>query len=222
MVADGLGGPTHQHFFNARLHMMIDGERNTVTEHEFVPRPWGTDNPYGNVFDTTTRTLARERDAAREADGRTGRYWKIVNPGRRNSVGAPTGYKLMVQASPVMLAQDGCFMCKRGGFATRHVWVTRYAADERYASGEFPNQHAGGDGLPKFIAQNRPIENEDIVVWHTFGSTHVCRPEDFPVMPVESTGFTLKPNGFFAENPAMDLPPDRNAASRDNRGSCCP
>ncbi len=27
MVADGLGGPTHQHFFNARLHMMLDGER---------------------------------------------------------------------------------------------------------------------------------------------------------------------------------------------------
>jgi primary-amine oxidase len=52
-------------------------------------------------------------------------------------------------------------------------------------SGEFPNQHAGGDGLPKYIAQNRSIENEDIVVWHTFGATHVCRPEDFPVMPVE-------------------------------------
>jgi primary-amine oxidase len=223
MVAEGLGGPTHQHFFNARLHMMVDGERNSVTEHEFVPRPFGTDNPHGNAFDTTCRTLSRERDAAREADGRTGRYWKIINPNRKNSVGGPTGYKLMVQASPLMLAQDGCFMRTRGGFATKHVWVTRYAPDERYASGEFPNQHAGGDGLPKYIAQNRPIENEDIVVWHTFGPTHVCRPEDFPVMPVEHAGFTLKPNGFFAENPAMDLPSDRNGASRDNRGAgaCC-
>jgi primary-amine oxidase len=223
MVAEGLGGPTHQHFFNARLHMMIDGERNTVTEHEFVPRPWGTDNPYGNVFDTKSCALARERDAAREADGRTGRYWKIVNPGVKNSVGEPTGYKLLVHASPLMLAQDGCFMRSRGAFATKHLWVTRYAPDERYASGEFPNQHAGGDGLPKYIAQNRPIENEDIVVWHTFGATHVCRPEDLPVMPVEYTGFTLKPNGFFAENPAMDLPPEPNSASPDNRGStaCC-
>jgi primary-amine oxidase len=223
LVAEGLGGPTHQHFFNARLDMMVDGERNSVTEHEFAPRPRGPDNPYGNVFDTTTRRLAREREAAREADGRTGRYWKIINPNARNSVGEPTGYKLIVHAAPVMLAQEDCFMCARGGFATKHVWVTRYAPDERYASGEFPNQHAGGDGLPKYIAQNRPIENEDVVVWHTFGATHVCRPEDFPVMPVESTGFTLKPNGFFAENPAMDVPPDRNSASRDNRdqGSCC-
>jgi len=223
MVADGLGGPTHQHFFNARLHMMVDGERNSVTEHEFVPRPWGADNPHGNVFDTTSRVLARERDAAREADGRTGRYWKIVNPNVTNSVGGPTGYKLLAHPSPLMLAQDGCFMRSRGAFATKHLWVTRYAPGERYASGEFPNQHAGGDGLPKYIAQNRPIENEDIVVWHSFGPTHACRPEDFPVMPVEYTGFTLKPNGFFAENPAMDLPSDRNSASREDRDptSCC-
>jgi primary-amine oxidase len=222
MVADGLGGPTHQHFFNARLHMMVDGERNTVMEHEFRPRPWGADNPYGNVFDTTSRTLSRERDAACEASGQTGRYWKVVNTSRKSSVGGPTGYKLLVHDSPLMLAQEGCYMRSRGGFATKHVWVTRYAPEERYAAGEFPNQHAGGDGLPKYVAQNRPIENEDIVLWHTFGATHVCRPEDFPVMPVEYIGFTLKPNGFFAENPAMDVPGDRNDASRDNRGdSCC-
>ena len=55
------------------------------------------------------------------------------------------------------------------------------------------------------------------MVWHSFGHTHVCKPEDFPVMPVEYAGFMLKPNGFFAENPAMDLPPERNSASKDDR-----
>ena len=182
-----------------------------------------SDNPYGNVFDTTSRVLAHERDAAREADGRTGRYWKISNPNAKNNVGNPPGYKLVVQPTPLMLAQEGCFMRARGGFATKHLWVTRYAPEERYASGEFPNQHAGGDGLPRYIDKNRPIENQDIVLWHSFGHTHVCKPEDFPVMPVESAGFMLKPNGFFDENPAMDLPPDRNSASKDQRGSndCC-
>jgi primary-amine oxidase len=225
MVAEGLGGPTHQHFFNVRMHMMVDGEKNSVTEHEFVPRPWGKDNPYGNVFDTTSRTLSRERDAAREADGRTGRYWKIVNPARKNTVGNPTGYKLVVQPSPLMLAQEGCSMRSRGQFATKHIWVTKFDPTERYASGDFPNQHAGGDGLPKYIAQNRAIENEDIVLWHSFGHTHVCKPEDFPVMPVEYAGFTLRPNGFFAENPAMDLPADKNTGSKDSNtkpgGDCC-
>ncbi len=41
-------------------------------------------------------------------------------------------------------------------------------------------------------------------------------------MPVEYAGFTLKPNGFFSSNIAMDLPPERNVHSKDNReGDCC-
>ena len=127
-----------------------------------------------------------------------------------------------------MLAQEGSFVRSRGGFATRHVWVTRYDPAEKYGSGDYPNVHAGGDGLPRYVAQNRPIANEDIVVWHSFGHTHVCKPEDFPIMPVEYAGFTLRPNGFFAGNPAMDVPGARNGESIDNRHqgegggqSCC-
>ncbi|SEE66165.1 primary-amine oxidase [Rhizobiales bacterium GAS191] len=219
MVDEGLGGPTHQHFFNVRMHMMVDGDRNSVTEHEFVPRPWGADNPYGNVFDTTSRVLSRELDAAREANGATGRYWKIVNPNVANSVGKPTGYKLMVQPSPLMLAQEGSFAHRRGGFAAKHVWVTPFAPSEKYASGDYPNVHAGGDGLPRYVQQNREIENRDIVLWHSFGHTHVCKPEDFPVMPVEYAGFTLKPNGFFSANAAMDLPAGPGGNSVDTRAA---
>ena len=52
---------------------------------------------------------------------------------------------------------------------------------------------------------------EDIVVWYTFGVTHVPRPEHWPVMPVEYTGFTLVPVGFFDRNPALDVPPPPSA-----------
>ena len=45
-----------------------------------------------------------------------------------------------------------------------------------------------------------------MVVWHTFGVTHVVRPEDWPVMPVEYAGFLMAPVGFFERNPALDLP----------------
>jgi primary-amine oxidase len=224
MVAEGLGGPNHQHFFCARLHMMVDGEHNSVTEHEYHPRPWGTDNPYGNVFDVTARTLSRELDACREADGRTGRFWKVINPNRRNAVGKHPGYKLMAQPSPLLLAQAGSSIDRRGGFASKHLWVTPYAEEERYATGNYPNQHAGGDGLPAWVQQNRPIENEDIVVWHSFGHSHVCKPEDFPIMPVEYAGFMLKPNNFFAANPAMDLPGEMNGHSvrhGERTASCC-
>jgi primary-amine oxidase len=223
MVTEGIGGPTHQHFFNARLHMMVDGEGNSVSEHEFRPRPMGPDNPYGNVFDTTARTLRREGEAAREADGATGRYWKVFNPHRCNAVGNAPGYKLVVNPSPLMLAAEGSTVRHRGGFATKHVWVTPYDPAEKYASGDYPNQHAGGDGLPRYAAADRPIEDADLVLWHSFGHTHVCKPEDFPVMPVEYAGFTLKPNNFFAANPAMDLPggADPDSVQDGAAGSCC-
>ena len=47
----------------------------------------------------------------------------------------------------------------------------------------------------------------DLVVWHTFGVTHIVRPEEWPVMPVERTGFSLIPTGFFDGNPALDIAP---------------
>jgi primary-amine oxidase len=69
------------------------------------------------------------------------------------------------------------------------------------------NQHPGGAGLPAFIAGDKDINGADVVVWHTFGPTHVPRPEDWPVMPVSRCGFALKPTGFFDRNPALDVPP---------------
>ena len=61
------------------------------------------------------------------------------------------------------------------------------------------------------------------MVWHSFGHTHVCKPEDFPVMPVEYAGFMLKPNGFFAANAAMDLPkgPNGHSVQDGQGGHCC-
>ncbi len=222
MVDEGLAGPTHQHFFNARLHMMVDGEQNSVTETEFHPTPMGPKNPYGNVFETRSRTLKTELDTTGIAEGRVGTYWKIINPNVKNSVGNPTGYKLVVNPSPLMLAHPEATVQARGGFATRHVWVTPYTPAEKFASGDYPNQHPGGDGLPKYTASNRPIENTDLVVWHTFGHTHVCKPEDFPIMPVEYAGFLLKPNGFFRANAAMDLPKNTDQHSvQDGTGTHC-
>jgi primary-amine oxidase len=73
-------------------------------------------------------------------------------------------------------------------------------------------QSPGGDGLLAY-SRGRDIENTDLVVWHTFGVTHIPRPEDWPVMPVEYSGFSLMPVGFFERNPALDLPPSKHHCS---------
>jgi len=202
-VAPGLGGPYHQHMFCARIDMMIDGVQNAVDELDVTRVPIGDRNTYGNAF---TRRVTRLTD---ESEGRTaesGRTWRIVNPSRPNRLGQPVAYELRPQNQPTLLADDGSSIVRRAAFATRHLWVTRYEPEQRYPAGEFVNQHYGGSGIPEWTAARRPIDGADVVVWHTFGVVHFPRPEDWPVMPVDTCGFTLRPVGFFDRNPTLDVP----------------
>jgi len=167
----------------------------------------GDDNPWSNGFTPVATRLERESQARRRVAPGRSRVWKVTNPTVPNGLGQPVAYKLTPGASPTLLAGEGSSIAARAGFATQNLWVTPYAPDERRAAGDYPNQHAGGDGLPRWTAADRSLVDTDIVVWHTFGVTHVPRPEDWPVMPVEYCGFLLSPAGFFDRNPALDVPP---------------
>ncbi len=206
LVAPGLYGPNHQHYFNVRLDWMLDGQENSVVEVNCEPLPWGTENPRGNAWVARETLLATEGQAQRSIEPRSARYWKIVNPTKRNGVGSPVAYKLVPGANAFPFFHEKSPQWERGGFARNHLWVTAYDPSERYAAGDYPNQQRGGDGLPAYIQKNRPLDGADIVVWYTFGSNHVVRPEDWPVMPVDMLGFSLKPAGFFNGNPALDVP----------------
>jgi primary-amine oxidase len=206
-VAPGLGGPVHQHLFSARLDMTVDGQDNAVDEIDVHGLPVGPGNPHGNAMAQTVTRLRSEAQAVRDCDGSRGRVWRVTSTGRVNRFGRPCGYTLYPEAAPVLLADPAAPVRARAGFATHHLWVTRYDPAQRYPAGDFVNQHPGGAGLPSFIAGDRDVDGTDIVLWHTFGPTHVPRPEDWPVMPVARCGFTLKPTGFFDRNPALGVPP---------------
>jgi primary-amine oxidase len=206
-VAPGLAAPYHQHLFSARLDMTVDGVANAVDEVEAVPLPMGGDNPYGNAFGRRATRLRTELEARRDADPAAERTWHVVNPGRRNRLGRPVGYALHPEGRPTLLAAPGSSIHRRAEFATRHLWVTRYDPKERYPAGDLVNQHPGGAGLPAYTRADRDIDGQDIVLWHTFGLTHFPRTEDWPVMPVDTCGFVLKPVGFFDRNPTLDVPP---------------
>ena len=206
-IAPGLGAPFHQHLFSARLDMAVDGEANAVHELDLQRLPMGEGNPHGNAFSRTRRVLGTESAARRRADGSLGRVWEIVNTQRRNRVGEPVAYTLIPEGLPTLAAAADSSISRRAAFATEHLWVTRFAEDERYPAGDFVNQSVGSPGLPEYVAADRDVDGQDIVVWHSFGLTHFPRVEDWPIMPVDHTGFTLKPTGFFDQNPALDVPP---------------
>jgi primary-amine oxidase len=216
MIAPLLYAPNHQHFFNVRLDFNLDGPRNTVQQIDVVADPAGYDNPFHNAFHAQVVELHSEQNAKSRLNQETMRTWKIVNPSSKNAVGQPVGYKFFPGDNALPLASKEAWWRKRAGFVNHHVWVTPFSEDEKYAAGDYPNQSSGGDGLEKWTAQDRPIANEDVVFWYTFGHTHIPRPEDFPVMPAAYIGFLLKPNGFFDANPANDLP-----ASPGTAKHCC-
>jgi len=207
LVAPAVYAPIHQHFFNVRLDFAIDGDRNSVYEVNTVAEPPGPQNPVGNAFFARSTLLARESEAKRRVNQETARYWRIVNPNVTNRMGQPVSYKLMPMENCLPFNLPGSSLIERAGFTTNHLWVTRYHPREMHAAGQYPNQHPGGDGLPRWTAADRAIEDTDIVVWYTLGHNHVPRPEDWPVMPTYYAGFKLFPVGFFERNPALDVPP---------------
>ena len=205
-IAPGLGAPHHQHLFSARLDMMVDGLENSVEEVDVEPLPIGEGNPHGNAWRTRVTTIRSESEGARSADVQAARVWKVVNRSSLNRMGRPVGYKLIPQPTATLLNAAGSSVAERAVFATKHLWVTQYDPEQRYPAGNYPNQHAGGAGIPEWVKADRPLDGQDVVLWHTFGATHVVRTEDWPVMPVEYAGFTLKPVNFFDRNPTLDVP----------------
>jgi primary-amine oxidase len=111
-----------------------------------------------------------------------------------------------LDAPPVLHPLEPLLVIQRAGFTGENVWVAAYDPAERYAAGDYPNQHPGGDGVPRYASADRPTVGTDVVLWYTFGAHHIVRPEDWPVMPVTHVGFKLKPAGFFDGNPALDMP----------------
>ena len=88
VVAPGLYGPHHQHFFNVRLDMAVDGDANSVFEVDAVPAPPGPGNPAGNAWVARERPLETEAEAQRLASAPAGRD---LAGGERVGRATPTG-----------------------------------------------------------------------------------------------------------------------------------
>ncbi len=215
-IAPGVGAPFHQHLFSARLDMMVDGLANAVDEIDVQRVPMGDGNPHGNGFTRKITRLAKESEAARLAAGNLGRTWRISSTESRNALGKPVAYTLHPEGLPPLLADDASSIARRAAFTRKHLWVTAYDENERFPSGEYVNRNDGTTGIDTWVRADRPLDGADLVVWHTFGLTHYPRTEDWPIMPVDHTGFVLKPTGFFDRNPALDTP-----APQPHETGCC-
>jgi primary-amine oxidase len=207
MVGKELYAPVHQHFFCARIDPIIDGVKNSVVEMNAVTEDESDENPLCNAFYFQGNRLKNESDAQRECCPDSCRFWKIESAEKKNMLNLPTAYKLVpgVPVKPLCILKKAPFL-QRAQFLAKALWVTRFDQNENYPTGDYPNQMCHPHGLPEYARRNGSVEETDIVLWHVFGVTHQPRLEDWPVMPVEHCGFSLKPSGFFDESPIMCLP----------------
>lgn len=195
-----VAAPHHQHFMSFRLDLDIDGPTNQLMEMEVQPLAAAG---FKNAFDSTMQYLPRE--GFRDVEPYKARHWHIESALLKNTFGRPTGYALEPEALAFPYSAPDFGPLQRARFAEHALWFSRYRDDERFASGEFPNQGPAGAGIAAYVAEPEALHAQDIVLWYTLGFTHLARPEDYPVMPAETVGFKLLPRGFFRQNPALEL-----------------
>lgn len=206
-VAENTVAVNHDHYFNFRLDLDVDGTENSFIEEQLKPRRLQGETPRKSIWVTETKTAKRESDAQLQMMMEHPASWRVVNPNVTSTLGYPVGYEIAPGHNAISLMESGDYPQRRAGFIEHNLWVTPYREEERFPAGDYTTQSHGGDGLPAWTKANRPIENTDIVVWYTIGFHHVARPEDWPIMPTAWHSFELRPFDFFARNPSVDLPP---------------
>ena len=211
-VAPGVLAPYHQHLFCLRIDPAIDGQNNSVSIEESTPMPLDEHNPFGVGYVTKSHYI--EQEGAFDLDFTTARTFKFVNEATVNPItNTPVAYKLLPFYSQMLLAGAHSFHAQRAEYGAHAVWVTRYKDDELFPAGKYTMQSGGGEGIASAIrsraavGDQHAVRNKDVVVWHTFGSTHNPRIEDWPVMPSERMVVGLKPVNFFTGNPGLDVKP---------------
>ena len=220
LVAPHVEAVHHQHFFNFRLDMDVDGpEGNCVVEMNTQALRDKPEFKQRTALVMTESLLRNEQEAQRSLDLAANRRWKVINPSMKNKLGMPTGYTLIPGENSVPYVAPDSSAAKRAGFINSHLWVTPYDPQQMNAAGRYVFCGTGQDGLTSWVKANRSIENVDVVLWYTMGVTHVSRPEEWPVMAAHRAGFELVPTGFFDRNPALDVPKPSKAATIRAAGS---
>ncbi|MBR1177165.1 hypothetical protein JQ617_24650 [Bradyrhizobium sp. KB893862 SZCCT0404] len=204
LVAKRLIAVNHDHYMSFRIDMDVDGTDNRFVEDRFVPRRISVDGSRRSLWQVERSPVLTEGPIALPLSAA---QFRVESASRRNAQGYPTGYQLLPgHTAASILAPDDPLQV-RAGFAAYPLWATAYAADQRFASGPYPNENPDADGLPKWVQAQRSIDGRDLVLWYTIGFRHVPRAEDWPVMPGLWHSFRLRPFNFFDQSPALDVPP---------------
>lgn len=210
LVAPGLSAVQHDHFFNFRLDLDVDGPANTFQTDTYNRVQLPPSNPRRSIYSVIPQLLEREGIAGRPNHaGHEGLppdvKLRVINEAKTNNMGNFVGYEIVHANHAHFIADPDDWPAKRAAFLQGDVWVTPYDPSEKYAAGQYVFASKGDQGLPQWTQESRSVRNTDLVVWVNLGMHHLTRAEDVPVMPMLWHSFRLRPFNFFDRNPAVDL-----------------
>ena len=212
LIAPYQVAPNHDHYFNFRIDLDVDGPKNALVRDSIVP---------GQIAGSTTRrslwTLKSNRYAAEgpvvQNHESAGESWRVINPNETTGLKYNPGYWIDLHHGATSVLDKADPPQERAGFSAYELWASRYAEGEDWAAGLYPNLSTRDEGLPAYVGQKRSINNEDLVVWYTMGFRHAPRPEDYPLLPTFWHELTLRPAFLFDRDPSMTFNPGTLPAS---------
>ena len=208
LIDHNIVGTTHQHIYNFRLDMDVDGDNNSFVEMDPVVVKNVRGGPRSSAMEVRERTVNTEKEAAQRFDPSTIRL--LSNSNKENKMGNPVSYQVIPFAGGTHPIAKGAnfaadeWLFKRLSFMDKQIWVTKRDENEKFPEGKYSNRSDRDTGLGQFVANNDNINNKDLVVWMTTGTTHVARAEEWPIMPTEWVYTMLKPWNFFDSTPTLN------------------
>ncbi len=206
LVAPGIDGVDHDHFFSFRLDLDVDGTKNSFMDDKLVQYQLNPTTGRKTIWAMQPTMPSTESGAIRDIDPKHPEMWRFANTAVKNSLGYPSSFEIMAGETGISLLSPDDWPQIRGNYSSHILWVTPYEPDERYSAGVYVPGSKGTDGLAVWTKKDRNIMDTDIVAWYTMGFHHVPRPEDWPQMPTMWHDFTIRPFDFFDKSPLMDLP----------------
>lgn len=207
LIAPNLVAPNHDHYFNFRLDMDVDGRDNIAMKTKVVPM---TDNvagnPRGPMWKVKHEVIEKELHGKMQFSAMKPQHFMMINPNKKGPLNLHPGY--MIHHGNLSYGPydfEGDMAMKRNAYIENTVWTTLYNPTQRYAGGQYAFGSDGSDTLAQWVKENKDIQNKDIVTWFTTGFHHIPRIEDWPVMTTEWITIHLQPMNFFPHNPSITI-----------------
>src|SRR6185312_4607625 len=136
LVAPNLVAVNHDHYFNFRLDLDVDGSRNSLNQDVYRPVKLPAGSPRRSLYVVEPNIAASEKAGQLSTRHEPSKY-RVMNESQTNGVGNPVSYEVLVANHATLLLDPDDWPAKRAGFLQHDIWVTPYVPAERYAGGEY-------------------------------------------------------------------------------------